>query len=534
MQTFQSLLELFGGLVIFIYGVHLLSEGLEKVAGSRLLSFLESSLKNPLRQGFFGMIATALMQSSGLLMVTMIGLINANLLTLRQTIGIMLGQEIGTTITGQLVSFKIGGFNLIFLIIGFFMMFFSTNPKLRAAGQPIFGFGIVFLGMNMMSRAGGVISQMPFFQQSVLLLSKQVLLGVLVGAVFTAAIQSSTAMTGLVIAMGYSNGITLPVAIAIILGANIGSCIMGWLAAFQSGSNAKRASYSQIFINIVGVLLFLPFIYPFTDLILKTSPLLPRQIANAHTIFNVVVSGLMLPFVKPLAKFVEKIIPDKEEDKEKRKTRFIDQRLLNMPVMAVQMAKQEVLRMGWITHEMVEKATGAIVGGGGDDIKWVFKHEKDVDQICHTMESFLESIPGEKLGQKEQVMLEDLKHLITDIERVGDHANNLAEFAKEIDSKKHGLSKYGRKELKSLSAKVLKTYGLALKALKTENKKIVDQVIKGEDEIDDLEKTFKLNHIERLKKKICNPEMDTIFVESLRNLERISDHSYNIALSLIY
>lgn len=242
----------------------------------------------------------------------------------------------------------------------------------------------------------------------------------------------------------------------------------------------------------------------------------------------------MLPFVKPLAKFIEKAIPDKEEDKEKRKTRFIDQRLLNMPVMAVQMAKEEVLRMGWITHEMVEKATDAIVGEGGDGIKWVFKHEKDVDQICHSMESFLECIPGEKLGQKEQEMLEDLKHLITDIERVGDHANNLAEFAKEIESKKHGLTKYGRKELKSLSAKVLKNYGLALKALKTENKKFVNQVINGEDEVDNLEKSFKQNHIERLKKKICNPELDTIFVESLRNLERISDHSYNIALSLIY
>jgi phosphate:Na+ symporter len=533
METFQAILGLFGGLAIFIYGVHLLSEGLEKVAGTKLLSFLDSSLKSPLRQGFFGMVATALMQSSGLLMVTMIGLINANLLSLEQAIGIMLGQEIGTTITGQLVSFKIGSFNLIFLTIGFFLMFFSEKPKLRMIGQPLFGFGIVFLGMNLMSSAGSTISQMPFFQQSIILLSKHVLLGVLVGTVFTAAIQSSTAMTGLVIAMGRSNSITLPVAIAIILGANIGSCIMGWLAAIQSGSAAKRASYSQIFINIAGVILFLPFIFQFTNLVTLTSTQLPRQIANAHTIFNVVVSALMLPFVKPLAKLIEKAIPDREEEKDKRKTRFIDQRLLNMPVMAVQMAKEEVLRMGWITHEMVEKASEALVAGDGDDFKWVFKREKDVDQICHTMEAFLESIPGDKLGPDELRKLEDLKHLITDIERVGDHANNLAEFAQEIEEKKHKLSKYGRKELKTISGKVLKTYGMALKALKTENRKIVDKAIKEEDEVDKLEKTYKLNHIDRLKKKICNPEMDTIFVESLRNLERISDHSYDIALSLI-
>lgn len=534
MHTFQSVVELFGGLAIFIYGVHLLSEGLERFAGTKLLSLLDKSLNHPLKQGFFGMVATALMQSSGLLMVTMIGLINANLLTLQQAIGIMLGQEIGTTITGQLVSFKVGSLNLIFLVIGLYLMFFSKKVKLRMIGQPLFGFGIVFLGMNLMSKAGASISEMQFFKDAIVLLSQHVMWGVLVGAVFTAAIQSSTAMTALVIAMGSSNSISLEVAIAIILGANIGSCIMGWLAAIQSGTSAKRASYSQIIINIIGVGLFLPFIFPFTELVYGTSTQLPRQIANAHTIFNLTVSVLMLPFVKPLAKFIEKIIPEKEEDKEKRKTRFIDQRLLNMPVMAVQMAKEEVLRMGWITHEMVEKATDALVLEGGDNAKWVFKKEKDVDAIYHTMETFLQSIPGEKLGQKEEGMLENLKHLITDIERVGDHANNLAEFARKIESKKHELSKTGRKELKTMSEGVLKTYGFALKALKTENREYIDQVIKLEDQVDHYEKAYKKNHVDRLKKNICNPELDTIFVESLRNLERISDHSYNIALSLIY
>jgi phosphate:Na+ symporter len=534
MQTFQSLLELFGGLAIFIYGVHFLSEGLEKVAGTQLLAIMDRSLDHVLKQGLFGMTATALMQSSGLLMVTMIGLINANMLNLQQAIGIMLGQEIGTTITGQLVSFRIGSFNLLFLIAGFFMMNFSTKPKLRMIGQPLFGFGMVFMGMSLMGNAGKTISQMPFFQQAMLLLSKQVLLGVLVGAVFTAAIQSSTAMTGLVIAMGRSDSITLPVAIAIILGANIGSCIMGWVAAAQSGTGAKRASYSQITINIAGVLLFLPFIMPFTGLVASTSRDLPRQIANAHTIFNLTVSMLMLPFVKTLAGFIEKIIPDKEEEKEKKRTRFIDPRLLSMPVMAVQMAKEEVLRVGWMAHEMVKRSSEAMVETDNERIKWVLKHEKRVDEIYHNMEAFLASIPSEKLAPNDVKMLENLKHLLTDIERVGDHANNLAEFAEQIGSKKHGLSKYGRKEVKNLSERVLNTYGLALKALKTDNRKFIDQVVVYEDEIDKMEKAYKKNHINRLKKKICNPELDTIYVETLRNLERIGDHAYNIALSLTY
>ncbi len=535
-DIFQSILELFGGLAIFIYGVHLLSEGLEKVGGSHLLSLLEKSTNHPIKAGLFGMTATALMQSSGLLMVTMIGLINANLLTLQQAIGIMLGQEIGTTVTGQLVSFQIRGFNLVFLIVGFFLIFFARNRKLQLLGQPLFGFGVVFVGMSMMSKAGASVSQTSFFQQSLLLISQHIILGVLVGAVFTAAIQSSTAMTGLTIAMGTSNSITLQVAVAIILGANIGSCIMGWLASLQSGTSAKRASYSQIIMNIGGVLLFLPFVIPYTNLIAATSKELARQIANAHTVFNVIVSVLMLPLVKPLAKFVKKIIPEREEEARERKikTHFIDPRLLKMPIIAVQIAKKEVLRVGWITHEMLEKASEGMLRRKLDSVKWVLKREKEVDNISWSLESFLESIPGDRLNINEQETLENLKHHVTDIERVGDHANNLAEFARIIDKKKIKITKYGRKELRTLFRQVLRNYGEALKAIEFGNKKYVNHVIKWEDEIDALEKEFKRNHIQRLKQKICYPEADTIFVESLRNLERISDHAYNIVISLIY
>ena len=537
MDIFQSILELFGGLAIFIYGVHLLSEGLEKVGGSHLLSLLEKSTDHPLKAGLFGMTATALMQSSGLLMVTMIGLINANLLSLQQAIGIMLGQEIGTTITGQLISFQIRGLNLVFLIAGFYLMFFAKNRKLQLFGMPLFGFGVVFVGMNMMSKAGTIVSQTPFFQESLLLMSRHIFLGVLVGAVFTAVIQSSTAMTGMVIAMGASDSITLQVAVAIILGANIGSCIMGWLASLQSGYSAKRASYAQIIMNIGGVLLFLPFVIPYTNLIATTSKELARQIANAHTVFNVIVSVLMLPLVKPLAKFVEKIIPEREKDEardKKRKTRFIDPRLLKMPVIAAQLAKEEVQRVGWITHEMLEKASEGMLNRKLDSVKWVLKREEDVDSICWSLRNFLESIPGDRLNPNEQETLENLKHYVTDIERVGDHANNLAEFARKIEKKKIKITKYGRKELRILFRRVLRNYGEALKAVKSGNKKHVNHVIKWEDEIDALEKEFKRNHIERLKQQICHPEADTIFVESLRNLERISDHAYNIILNLIY
>ncbi len=533
MDVFQTLLQVFGGLALFIYGVHLLSEGLEKAAGSRFLSILEKATGNPFKRFAFGAIATALMQSSGLLMVTMIGLINASLLTLEQAIGIMLGQEIGTTITGQLVAFNIRGFNLLFLVVGFFLMFFSKNKKMQLIGQPLFGFGVVFVGMNMMSGAAAYFSQIPLFQQTMLALSKNVVLGVIVGTVFTAAIQSSTAMTGLIIAMGKANSITLAVAIALILGANIGSCIMGWLASIKSTINAKRASYAQIFINIGGALLFLPFVGPYSQLISLTSSQLPRQIANAHTIFNIIVSLLMFPLVKALAKLVKKIIRGAKEETEK-KTKYLDDRLLNTPFVAVSVAKEEVLRLGWLTHAMLKDAEKSYLQGKMKFANAALEQEPDIDEISHIVNNFLESVPGEKVSPQEHDTLEKLKHLVTDIERVGDHAVNLAQFAKQMDKKEVRVSKYARKELKTLFNLVAHNYAIALKAFKKDDKALVNQVVESEDEIDKLEKKYKRNHIQRMKKKICNPEADTIFVETLRNLERISDHSYNIALSLIY
>lgn len=534
MDIFQTLLQVFGGLALFIFGVHLLSEGLEKVAGDRFLSLLEKATGNRFKGLAFGVVATAMMQSSGLLMVTMIGLINASLLSLEQAIGIMLGQEIGTTITGQMVAFNIRGFNLIFLIVGFYLMFFNQNKKWQLIGQPLFGFGMVFVGMNMMSTSAGSFSQLPVFQTLLLALSRNVILGVVVGTVFTAAIQSSTAMTGLIIALGKSNSITLMVAIALILGANIGSCIMGWLASIRSTVNAKRASYAQIFINIGGVLLFLPFITPYTNFIGMTSTELPRQIANAHTIFNIIVSALMIPLVTLLAKFLKKIIPGGEDKAEKKITKYLDERFLNTPFVAVSLAKEEVLRLGRLTLKMLKDSEKGYLQGKMKFAQAVLEQEPEIDQISHIVTRFMEDVPGDKLNPEEHATLERLKHLVTDIERVGDHAVNLAEFARQIEKKEIKISKYARKELKELFQNVGETYAISLKAFRKNDRVMVEQVIQNEDEVDKMEKKFKRNHVERLRKGLCQPEAGPIFVETLRNLERVSDHSYNIALSLIY
>jgi phosphate:Na+ symporter len=521
-------------MAIFIFGIQLLSEGLEKVAGPKLLTFLEKATANRFKSLFFGVVIVGLLHSSGMLMVSLIGLINAGMLTLEQAVNIMLGSEIGTTITGQLVAFNLKGIELIFLFVGFCLANLNTKRKWQRVGQPLFGLGLVFFGMKMMSSAGEVFSQLPAFQKVLETLSQNAVLGVLVGAIFTAIMQSSTTMTGLVIALGISNSITLPAAISLILGANIGSCITGWLASIKSSLNAKRASYAQIFINVGGVLLFLPFITPFSKFIAATSTLLPRQIANAHTIFNVVVSFLMLPMVSVLTKLVKKVVRRTGAKEEGKLTKYIDDRLLSSPFMAVTVAKAEILRMGWFAYQMLRNAKKSFLQGKKKHAHAVLHKEPDIAEICHQVNRFMENIPPDKLNQADRNFLDKLKCLVTDIKRVGGHAVNLAEFAIQIDKKDIKMTKYAHKELEILFDTVIEHYGFALKAFKKNDPTLVIQVEEIEVEVDKMKTKFKKNHIERLRKGLCQPEADPIYVESLRILERISDHSYNIALSVSY
>jgi len=534
MDIFLLLLQLISGLFVFLYGVDLLSEGLEKVACPKLLTFLDKAAGNRIKGLLFGAVAVGIMQSSSMLMVTMIGLINAGMLSLENAVGIMLGAEIGTTITGQLVAFNFKSIDLVFLSIGFCLLFFTQHKKLQMIGQPLFGIGLAFLGMRLMTSAGESFSQMAVFQKLLETMSQNVLLGVFTGAILTALIHSSSGMTGLVIAMGSSHSIALNAAISLILGANIGTCVTGWIVALRSSPNAKRASYAQIFINISGVLLFLPFINPYAKFIATTSNLLPRQIANAHTIFNIIVSLLMIPIVTPLTKLMKIIIPKTEKEERREVTKYINSRTLTTPFVAVSLAKAEVLRMGGFTLQMLKNAQKSFVQGKIKNASEVLGKEPDIDAITHKLDRFIDDIPADKLNPADRAELGRIRHIITDIERVGDHAVNLAEFALQMEKKKINFSKYARKELALLFDTVIENYITALKAFKKEDLSLLEQVAQLEEKIDEMEKQCKKNHIERLKKGLCQPEADPIYLDTLRNLERISDHSYNIALSIKY
>jgi phosphate:Na+ symporter len=337
---------------------------------------------------------------------------------------------------------------------------------------------------------------------------------------------------GLTISLGVNNLITLPAAIAIILGANVGTCITGMLASIGSSLSSKRLALAQLTINIIGVLLFFPFIGNLSGFLQMISSDLPRQIANAHSIFNVIVTVLMLPLIGVLVTVVKRLLPG-EEPAIKWGTEFIDAKLLNVPSIALSQAEKEVHRMAEMTYEMLDKAIAAVIDDQEKAIGKVMRMEEVVDEINEAVDKFLNEIRSEDLNEHEQKKLACLKHSITDIERVGDHANNLVELAEKKQKGNLKFSKEAKSEIETMCMKTKLIYEFALTALNDENTEIVQKVRKLEDEIDNLQRVFEENHIRRLENKICNPLIGIVFVDILRNLERIADHSTNIANAIL-
>jgi phosphate:Na+ symporter len=530
-----SFFEVLGGLALFMFGVRLLSTGMEKLAGNRLQEWLDRLTNKPIKGAVFGAVATALIQSSSLLMVTMLGLINANLMTLEQAVGVMMGQEIGTTLTAQIVAFEVGDFCFLLIAMGFVLIEFAPHRGWQEYGEIILGFGVLFLGMNLMSDALKVLTEVPAVANWLMTMGQNPLAAVLASTVVTAVVQSSSAMTGLVVAMGISNAITLPGAIALILGANIGTCIdTQFIASLRLARASRRAAVAQTLINVIGVLLFLPFLSPFADLVSRTSPELARQIANAHTIFNVTVSIALFPFVKLIARAAEFLVPKSPEEEKPKLTAYIDERLYRLPPVALTESLKELIRIGEITAEMIERSRLALIREDMDAAQWVLEQESElIDPVCVILEGFVNTLMQGNLSVKQQNRCFQLKNLLTDIERVGDMTEDLAQAAQKKVTHHVVFSSQAVEELDRLCQYTHRTYSCAIGALRDDDKLMARRVCRLEDEFDQLYLDARQGHIDRLATGVCHPEAEVIFIESLRNLERISDHADNLGISVM-
>ncbi len=529
-----TFLTVVGGLAFFLFGVRMLSQGMEQLAGGKLQEWLDKATNKPIKGAAFGAAATALLQSSSLLMVTMIGLINARLLTLGQAIGVMLGQEIGTTITGQMIAFKVGDVRFVAIALGLVLLEFGHERNWQGYGQILMGFGILFTGMEAMSGALKPLAANPMGGEWLADMGRDPMLGVLASAVLTAVIQSSSAMTGLVIAMGASGVINLPGAIGLIYGANIGTCVTGFVASMRSSVPARRASIAQIIINVLGVLVFLPLIGPFAHLLEGTSGSLPRQIANAHTVFNVVVSALLFPLISPITRITKIIVRDKPEAEERKITRFIDEHLRSVPSIAIMEASKELDRMGATAQHMLGLSQKALIDLDMGCAEEVIRLEREtVDPLCDAIERFVDSVIAGELASEERRRCFQLKNVNVDLERVADHAENMAEAAQDRFYHKVPFSEAAIVDLKRTFQHASKTLDTALNALRRKDRELALRTCRLEDEMDRLTLDARQAHMTRLSEGTCHPEAGVLFVETLRNLERIGDHADNVALSVI-
>jgi phosphate:Na+ symporter len=531
MQSVIDVVNVIGGLALFMFAIRMLRETLGKISGAAVARVLEKVSNNPIKGMGAGAAATFMTQSSSITVLTLIGFVNAGVMTFSQSVNVMLGSEIGTTLTAQLVAFDIGIFYWPLLAIGFFGDMFSRNEKMKLTCKVIFSLGLIFLAMEFMKTGARPLGESQLFVDIINSYGAFPIVGILIGALIAGITQSSSATTSLVIALGGVGIVGLDSGIALIMGANIGTCFLELFAGVGATTPAKRTSIAQTLINIIGVTIFYPFIAPFANLVRMTSADIPRQIANAHTIFNVMVSFIFVPFVGLLVRFCEWLIPDKEGEEVGR--RFFDDQMLNLPQAALLEAEREVTKTSEVTLEMIELGQRALLEGDIEIAQHVIKLEDEVDESCRMTEDFIDRIKGEELSQNQRIWRHKLLRIITDIERVGDLSQNIAEFAAERLTNGITFSDEGTEQIRKMFILVQDTYEMAIRSLKTKHLDSAKRAIQMEDQVDLLERELRDAHNKRMSEGICMPEADTVFTETLRNLERISDHADNIALDVL-
>lgn len=528
-------IQIIAGLALFLFGIKMLSGGMEKLAGEHIQKWMNRATSNGFKSALFGTVATAMIQSSGLLMVLMIGMINASLMTVEQAIAIMIGQEIGTTVTAQIVAFPIGNYRLILIIAGFIFYEFFEHKGWKKYGEILMGLGLVFIGMGLMSKALDELIKLAFIKDGLVQMSQYPLIAVLAGLILTAITQSSTAMTSLTVAMGISNVISIEGAVGLILGANIGSCITGLMAAINLSAAAKRTSIAQILMNVAGVLVFLPFIDQFASLITQTAQSLPRQIANAHTIFNLLVSAALFPFVNQIGALVRKLIPDEPKGEAVRLTSFIDEMQFSVPAVALNEAAREMSHLGARSLLMVQDSCKALLTIDGVLARKVIDEEENfVDPVFKlTMDFVNKLLLNDDLSPAQKKRCFQIKNLLMDIERIADMCEEIGQYTLTRIEHKIQFTPDLSEDLEKLALHAQKTLKTALSAFENGDKAMAKEACAIEKELDRTYWHIRNLHIKRWESGSCSPEANVIFTEVLHLLERVSDHADNIGVSVL-
>jgi len=519
--------NLLGGVGLFLFGIKLMGESLQDLAGDRMRRLISALTSSPVKGVIVGALITALIQSSSATTVMTASFVHAGLMTLKQSVGVIMGAAIGTTITAQLIAFKIKEFALP--LIGFGMLFavFGRSKRQKFIGNCIVGFGLLFVGMQTMENA---MSFLRDRQDIFLAFQHHPLLGVLAGTVLTMLVQSSSATVGLTIVMASQGLLTIDSAIPILFGDNIGTTITAVLASVGLNRSARQSALAHVLFKVIGVLLFLAFLGPFRQLVLLTSTDIARQLANAHTIFNVLNTLLFLPFVEPFVRLVRAIIPD-VGGAILMGPRFLDRNLISAsPIAAVEAVRKELVRMGLLALDMIRDVRTAFLENDRRMIEQVLQTERVVNELTREITAFSTDLMQVSLPPVLSSSLSFYVNGVGDIERIGDHAENLIELYEYKIEHNLPFSDLAMEEFEIMIGLSEKAVRLSVEALDTAEDSKVQQVLKLEDEIDAMERDLRKRHIDRLNQGVCNPGSGVIFIDILSNLERVGDHANNIAL----
>ena len=526
MEHINILLGLFSGLALFLFGMEFMGDGLENAAGSRLKSFFDKAITNPFKGALVGTIVTAIIQSSSATTVMVVGFVNAGLMSLYQAVGVIMGANIGTTITGQLITFKIDDYIPLFIIIGAALILFMKQQNRKEIGKIIFGFGLLFMGLSTMKESMSPIAETTFFQDLIVALEGNMFLGILVGAIMTAVVQSSSASTAILLSLAATGAINLQVAIPILFGNNIGTCVTALLSSLNANKVAKKAAFIHLAFNLIGTLIFLPFINLLSQIVVTIGGDIDRQIANAHTIFNIVNAALLLPFAGLFVKLANLALKDKESETTINR---LDPRFLESPAIAFEQAFQESLTMFELAKENVTLATNALIESDLSQTKKIYENEAEINRLERDLSTFLVSISSHDITEVDTNRIAAMIKIVNDIERIGDHSKNIAELAQEVSTGKLTFTKHALEELKLIYNYTIESIKSSYTSYKTNNREKANDTMIFEENIDRLEELLRDKHIQRLSQNKCNAHSGAVFLDAISNFERIGDHSINIA-----
>ena len=542
-QLIQSLIWLLAGVGVFIVGMNFMSDALEKSAGEGMKKMLGRISNNRFSGVSIGAGVTAIIQSSSATSVMVIGLVNAGVMTLMQATPIIMGANIGTTITGVLVALKNDYFNMLMYLFAFagVMMGFFKKEKIKIAGLLCSGLGLIFVGLNVMSseQAFGNPLVETMFQNIFSVIDFPLLL-ILVGVIFTALIQSSSAATGVVITMVGTGVLPLDLALFIVLGANIGTCVTALLASVGANANSKRVALIHFTFNVIGTVFFTAIVWIFNDPMINllvslfpgSDPMsLQMRVSVFHVIFNVTTTCLLLPFVKQLVQYSCAVIRDKKTEGAKHTLKYVDDRLLSMPSVALMQAKKEIDHMLSLVEENIGLSVASIAGNPSENAVRIAENEEIIDFTNGALTNFLIKLSSHMDEQDEQ-RIGSYFHVLNDLERIGDHAENFHEIGQEMLSKKLSFSETGLADIRKMFEIVLQMITIAKNAFDTEHPEHLPELTALENQTDEMKRAFSAMHFSRLSEGHCSLEVSPYFTSAITGLERVADHIVNVGYSI--